>query len=122
MADILTNNHANFDRRSFTFVDYGRIDSGLAPAGKSVGALCCTDYLSDWEGLSRDAYRRKKDEVAMIFMERLEKILPGISRQIDYMRSGNRSNRKALHPYSGRSRIRVCPGSLKTTIRHLGIA
>lgn len=87
-SDILRNNHAGFEKRSFTFVDYGRIDSGLAPVGKSVGALCCIDYLSDWEGLSKSDYRRKKEEVAEIFIERMDKILPGFSRLVDYCEVG----------------------------------
>lgn len=51
-SDIIKNNKGDFRKRSFTFVDYGQIDSGLAPAGKSAGAICCIDHLSDWEHLS----------------------------------------------------------------------
>lgn len=87
-ADILANNHAPFEKRSFTFVDYGQIDSGLAPAGKSVGAICCTDYLSDWEGLPKGEYRRKKEEVADIFTRRMEKLLPGFAEAVDYCEVG----------------------------------
>jgi len=87
-SDIVKNNHAGFDRRSFTFVDYGRIDSGLAPAGKSVGAICCIDYLSDWEGKAKGDYRRKKEEVAEIYITRMEKILPGFRSAVDYCEVG----------------------------------
>ena len=83
-ADIIKNNRGSFDSRSFTFIDYGQIDSGLAPEGKSVGAICCIDYLSDWERLSDKEYRRKKEAVAKIFIERLEKLIPGISEVIEY--------------------------------------
>jgi phytoene dehydrogenase-like protein len=83
-SDILKNNHAGYEKRSFTFVDYGRIDSGLAPAGKSVGALCCIDYLSDWEGMAKGDYNRRKEEVAEIFITRMEKILPGFRKLVDY--------------------------------------
>jgi len=87
-SDILKNNSDSFDRRSFTFIDYGRINSGLAPLGKSVGAICCIDYLSDWENLSKSDYKRKKEEVAEIFLFRLDKILPGIVGLIDYYEVG----------------------------------
>lgn len=83
-SDILENNHAGFDRRSFTFVDYGRIDSGLAPEGKSTGAVCCIDYLSDWENLPERDYRRRKEETAELFINRMEKILPGFREAVDY--------------------------------------
>ncbi|MDX9928908.1 MAG: NAD(P)/FAD-dependent oxidoreductase [Bacteroidales bacterium] len=99
-SDIIKNNHAGFDRRSFTFVDYGRIDSALAPEGSSVGAICCTDYLADWEGLTKNDYRRKKEEVAEIFIARMEKILPGFRKKVDYCEVGTAAtvNRYTLAP------------------------
>jgi len=83
-ADILENNRDNFSRRSFTFVDYSQVDSGLTSSGKSVGAICCTDYLSDWEGLDRKEYNFKKQHIISVFIERLEKIIPGIRKNIEY--------------------------------------
>lgn len=82
--DILKNNRADFDKRSFTFVDYGQIDSELAPKNRSVGALCCIDYLSDWENLSITDYKAKKEMVAHILISRLEKLIPGFMVLIDY--------------------------------------
>lgn len=87
-ADILKNNKGDFHNRSFTFVDYGQVDSALAPEEKSVGALCCIDYLKDWEYLSGEEYKSKKEEVAGIFIERLEKLLPGITDEIEYYEVG----------------------------------
>ena len=83
-ADILKNNKSDFTTRSFTFVDYSQVDSDLAPEGKSVGAICCIDYLSEWENLDKTEYKAKKERVAQIFMERLEKIIPGIKNEIEY--------------------------------------
>ena len=87
-ADILKNNNADFHSRSFTFIDYGQIDSGLAPEGKSVGALCCIDYLKDWELLSQEEYNEKKDETAKIFIQRLENLIAGIGSEIEYYEVG----------------------------------
>ncbi|MCX6333728.1 MAG: NAD(P)/FAD-dependent oxidoreductase [Bacteroidia bacterium] len=87
-ADILKNNRGDFNNRNFTFVDYGQFDSELAPEGKSTGALCCTDYLSDWENISEKEYKSKKEEVARIFLGRLEKIIPGISAATEYIEVG----------------------------------
>jgi all-trans-retinol 13,14-reductase len=87
-ADILKNNQGNFQNRSFTFVDYGRIDSGLAPSGKSAGAICCIDYLKDWENLSAEEYKSKKGMVAGIFIKRLEDLIPGITTEIEYYEVG----------------------------------
>ncbi len=87
-ADILSNNKADFTNRSFTFVDYGQLDSGLAPEGKSVGALCCIDYCSGWENLTKEEYKTKKREVANTFISRLEKQIPGITSEIEYYEAG----------------------------------
>jgi phytoene dehydrogenase-like protein len=88
LKDIFANNSGDFNRRSFTFVDYGQVDSGLAPEGKSVGAICCIDYTSGWENLSRAAYLSKKLRVADIFISRLEKLIPGIADEIEYHEVG----------------------------------
>lgn len=86
--DILANNRGDFKNRSFTFVDYSQVDSDLAPAGKSVGVVCCIDYLKDWESLSKDDYKRKKEEVAQIYIEKLERYIPGFKDAIEYYEVG----------------------------------
>ena len=87
-SDIIRNNRSGFDQRSFTFVDYSQVDSALAPEGRSVGAICCIDYPGDWENLSKEEYKRKKEETARIFIRRLEKLIPGSSDQIEYYEIG----------------------------------
>jgi len=87
-ADIARNNRDDFTRRSFTFVDYGQLDSGLAPDGKGVGAICCIDYLSDWEKLGKDEYELRKEHVAQTFIERLEEVIPGVREVISYYEVG----------------------------------
>ncbi len=82
--DIRTNNRDEFARRNFTFVDYSQIDSGLAKNGKATGVICCIDSMEDWENLDRKSYNARKRHVAAIFIERLEKMIPGISNVIEY--------------------------------------
>jgi all-trans-retinol 13,14-reductase len=82
--DILKNNRGDFAARSFIFTDYSQVDSALTPAGKGVGALCCIDYPENWEGLGRKEYVAKKATVASLFIERLEKLIPGIKEVISY--------------------------------------
>lgn len=86
--DIFRNNHEDFTKRSFTFIDYGQIDSALAPAGKSVGAVCCIDYLSDWETLGKEEYESRKDVAATAFIERLGEMIPGFKSAIEYCEVG----------------------------------
>ncbi len=84
-SDILKNNHSEFSNRSFTFVDYSQVDSALAPEGKGVGAVCCVDYPSDWEGLNRDEYNRMKADVADTMTDRCDKIIPGFRDAVEYV-------------------------------------
>jgi phytoene dehydrogenase-like protein len=83
--DILENNRSDFSTRNFTFVDYGQVDSRLAPEGKSVGAVCAIDYPSDWEGLERDEYMRMKADVADTITERMDKLLPDFREAVEYV-------------------------------------
>lgn len=87
-SDILKNNKGSIENRSFTFVDYSQVDSELAPSGKSVGAVCCIDYPEYWENITKEEYRQKKEEVAQIFINKLDKIIPGLKEQIDYYEVG----------------------------------
>ncbi len=84
IKDISENSHAGFDKRSFVFVDYGMIDSGLAPEGKATGVICTIDYASDWEDLDEKTYKGKKKEAGETLVSRLEKLLPGIKKTIEY--------------------------------------
>jgi all-trans-retinol 13,14-reductase len=100
MSDIPNNNGDDFSRRSFTFIDYSQIDSGLAPERKGVGALCCIDYLKDWEKLGRKEYKAEKERVAGVLIGRLEKIIPGFKDAIDYYEVGTSATvkRYTLNP------------------------
>jgi phytoene dehydrogenase-like protein len=80
--------HVDFKDRGFVFVDYSQIDSQLAAPGKGVGAICTVDYLDDWNRLSKAEYKAKKDEVAKIYIERLDRLFPGIKDQIEYYEVG----------------------------------
>ena len=77
------NCHADFDKRGFVFVDYGQIDSGIAPDGKTFGCICSADYLPDWEHLDEAAYKAKKEQIVQKLFDRLEAFLPGSRAMIE---------------------------------------
>jgi len=83
LKDIHDNFYGPWEQRSFAFVDYSQVDSGLAPEGKSFGVLCTADKLKPWEELDETEYRKKKDEAAWILINRLEKTIPGITELIE---------------------------------------
>ncbi len=76
--EMAGNNREDYTKRNFVFADYSQVDAGLAPPGKSTGAVCCIDYADHWEGLSRKAYLSEKARVATLLVERLDRLIPGI--------------------------------------------
>jgi phytoene dehydrogenase-like protein len=84
LKDMHPNQLGDWSKRSFIFVDYNKVDAGLAPPGKSAGAVCGVDHLKNWEGLSMEEYKAKKEEVAQLILQRLDNQFPGIRESIEY--------------------------------------
>jgi all-trans-retinol 13,14-reductase len=87
-ADLTKTLRGDIRNRPFIFIDYSQIDSGLAPEGKSLGVIAAVDYISEWENLGAAEYEARKEEVARIFIERLDAIVPGSKDAIDYCEVG----------------------------------
>jgi phytoene dehydrogenase-like protein len=87
-ADIAVNNRDDFSRRSFTFVDYGQLGSGLTTPDRGAGAVCCIDYLDDWEHLTEAEYGQKKEYAAQCFINRLNELIPGMKEVIGFYEVG----------------------------------
>ncbi len=84
LKDVHPNQLGDWHKRSFIFVDYEKVDAGLAPPNKAAGVICAVDYLKYWENLSDKEYKAKKEEVAQILIRRLEEQFPGIQETIEY--------------------------------------
>lgn len=97
LKDVHPNQLGDWKKRSFIFVDYGKIDAGLAPPDKSAGSICLVDYLKDWEGLNELDYKEKKEQVAQIVLQRLEERFPGILESIEYYEV---ATPKTIHRYT----------------------
>ncbi|MCK5907147.1 MAG: FAD-dependent oxidoreductase, partial [Flavobacteriales bacterium] len=74
--------------RGFIFVDYSQIDSGLTTDDKSFGVFCSNDYLKDWENLSEEEYAKKKETLAEIYFDELEKDYPNIRDHVEFYEVG----------------------------------
>ena len=73
--------------RGFVFVDYGRIDSGLAikeDEKRAVGVFCSASYLSEWENLSKEEYMAKKNKLVEDLFIRAEKYFPNLKDHVEY--------------------------------------
>ena len=84
LKDIKPNHQGDWSKRRFIFMDYGKVDARLSPPDKSAGVICMVDYIDQWEDLNEDDYKTKKEEVAQVLLQRLEKQFPGIRESIEY--------------------------------------
>lgn len=74
------------EKRPFVFVDYSTIDAGLVPEGdeRGFGVCCSISHLHEWESLSKEEYKAKKELLAQSVFDKLESHYPGIKEYIDY--------------------------------------
>ena len=84
LKDVKLNHLGDWSKRSFIFVDYGKVDAQLTPPEKSEGVICAVDYIGQWQKLSEEDYKAKKEEVAQTLLKRLEDRYPGIRDSIEY--------------------------------------
>ncbi|MDH5654736.1 MAG: NAD(P)/FAD-dependent oxidoreductase [Spirochaetia bacterium] len=123
LKDLAAFQKSDFSTRLMGFVDYSLIDSGLTSEG-SVGAVAAMDEYDDWKSLSKEDYKRKKEETAEILIDRLEKSIPGIKGCIEGYELGTPltierytlNDRGSPYGYaqipsqSAMKRLQTCPG------------
>ncbi|MHA1198411.1 MAG: phytoene desaturase family protein [Candidatus Heimdallarchaeaceae archaeon] len=85
LSDIFGNNNTGYSRKNFVFVNYGRIESGMAPFGKSTGLISTIDYIENWDKLTEEEYASKKKDVEVNLIERLDKLIPGVKNHIEFV-------------------------------------
>jgi phytoene dehydrogenase-like protein len=75
--------------KAFVFVDYSQLDSNLTKdKSKSFGAICMMDNIEDWNALSAEEYKEKKEKLIEITVNKLEKYYPNISNLVEYAEVG----------------------------------
>lgn len=73
------------------------LDPELAPPGHHIIHAFTPSWVSEWQGLSTDDYRQKKEQAANNLIKRLEKIFPGLDLGLDYLEVGTpRTHRRFL--------------------------
>jgi phytoene dehydrogenase-like protein len=98
LGDTVTARRGSYGRRTISFVDYSQIEAGLAPAGKSVGALSTIDYLDGWTGLSETEYREKKARVKSVLLRRLTERFPAVADAVEHVEL---ATPKTIRRYTG---------------------
>ncbi len=97
LRDVAPNARGPWERRTLGFTDYSQLDSGLAPEGKSLAAVCAIDYMDDWAGLSDAAYEAKKAEVTDVLLDRVEALVPGSRQHVEFAELGTP---RTVHHYT----------------------
>lgn len=62
--------------------NYTKIDPKSSPEGKGIITIISLDHIKNWENLSAYEYQKRKNRVTEIFIKRVEKYLPGLSKHI----------------------------------------
>ncbi len=78
------------------------LDSSLAPEGKHIVHAFTPSSIDEWNNLSRDEYRIKKEKYFSFFIEKISKIIPNLDQKIDHKEIGTpRTHRKFLGRFEG---------------------
>lgn len=78
------------------------LDPSLAPSGHHIIHTFTPSWIDDWQGLTPQAYREKKEAAAAKLIHRLETIFPGLEASIDYQEIGTpRTHRRFLNRQDG---------------------
>ncbi len=84
LKDVFSNHYGDYTKRNYMFIDYGQIDSGMAPFGKSTGIISFIDNIESWEDIDDEQYEQKKRDIVEIFVNRLNELIPGAKDFIEY--------------------------------------
>ena len=78
------------------------LDSSLAPEGKHIIHAFTPSSIEEWENLSRADYLRKKEKYYLFLIEKISKIIPNLSQNIDHKEIGTpRTHKKFLGRHEG---------------------
>ena len=78
------------------------LDPSLAPEGRHILHTFTQSDMSNWKGLSPEAYAMKKTKDADRLIERLEALIPGLSRAVEFKEIGTpRTHRRFLGRMGG---------------------
>ncbi|WP_346292243.1 carotenoid isomerase [Sphaerothrix gracilis] len=78
------------------------LDPDLAPAGRQIIHVFTPSWIKSWQGLAPHQYQAKKAAIAARLIQRLERILPGVTTAIAYQEVGTpRTHRRFLGRANG---------------------
>ena len=72
----------NYDKTVLCATNFTSFDKTLMSSGKGILNIFTLDHISNWDYLTKEEYKIKKNDVMNILLERMEKYIPGISEHI----------------------------------------
>jgi all-trans-retinol 13,14-reductase len=69
---------------NWNLCDYSQIDAGINPEGKSFAVMIEVDFMKNWENLSKEEYKKRKEERVEYLVGKLEKEIPDVREHIIY--------------------------------------
>ncbi|MDH5401522.1 MAG: hypothetical protein OEY49_03435 [Candidatus Heimdallarchaeota archaeon] len=76
--------NGDYLKKGMVFVNYDAIDNGLSTEKYHIASICAIDYIDNWKFKEKEEYKKRKDEVTQIFLEKLENTFPGIKKYVVY--------------------------------------
>ncbi len=74
--------NGEYDKTFFCCLNYSYFDKTTAPEGKGILNIFSLDHMKNWEGLSENQYKIKKEKVIQMILKKAEKYLPDLSKHI----------------------------------------
>lgn len=83
------NNTDDFSKKILSVVDYSLVKNELSSDDEHehVCAIAVIDDIEKWENLSREDYIKMKDEKSQILLNRMDKVIPGFTENLDFYES-----------------------------------
>jgi phytoene dehydrogenase-like protein len=75
----------DINKRGFSFCDYSQIDSALTVKDKSFGTISFTDFMSEWENLTKEQYIAKKELLSKELIAKLGIYYKDIDKYIEFI-------------------------------------
>lgn len=76
------------DQSGWSLNFFSNVDPGMAPPGKSTLGIFTLLGSDGWQGLSKRAYRQKKQSLITLMIDKAETILPGLRAHIEVCEGG----------------------------------
>lgn len=75
--------NGEYDKTFYSLTNYSLFDNTLTKKGKSVINVMSLDHINNWDNLTNDQYKVKKEKVVNIIINKLKKIFPDIEKYIE---------------------------------------